>query len=94
MPDDRSLIVIAYDITNDRRRSKVAETILGFGGRVQGSVYELWLSPRDRESLWHSLIVMVGRTDLLRCYLICDADVRRIRSIGMPAPEAAVAFVI
>jgi CRISPR-associated protein Cas2 len=94
MPDPRSFVVVAYDISDDRRRHRVAETILGFGGRVQGSVYELWISPRDLETLWHRLSRVIAPQDLLRCYLLCDADVRRIRSVGMQSPEAPVAFVV
>jgi hypothetical protein len=36
----------------------------------------------------------IGPRDVLRCDLLCDADVRRIRSFGLRAPEAPVAFVL
>ncbi|MBV9282961.1 MAG: CRISPR-associated endonuclease Cas2, partial [Chloroflexi bacterium] len=45
----RSLVVIAYDISEDRVRSRVANTILSYGGRIQGSVYEVWITDRQLE---------------------------------------------
>ncbi len=34
MGRDRSLIVVAYDIRDDCRRQRVANTLLGFGARI------------------------------------------------------------
>lgn len=92
MSRDRSLIVVAYDIPDDRRRQRVANTLLGFGARIQGSVYELWLSPREIENMWHKVGRLVADGDLLRCYTLCTGCQERTRSYGMPTPEREVAF--
>jgi len=34
------LILVSYDIPNDRRRVKIAKTLEDFGDRVQYSVFE------------------------------------------------------
>ena len=41
-------VLIAYDITDDRRRTKIAKLMEGYGDRVQGSVFE---SDLDRSRL-------------------------------------------
>lgn len=35
-----ALVVISYDIANDKRRNKVAKVLLDYGNRVQYSVFE------------------------------------------------------
>jgi len=45
-------VVISYDIADDRRRLKVAQTLLDFGGeRVQRSVFECYITERNYERL-------------------------------------------
>ena len=36
-----SRFVVCYDVADDKRRSKVASCLDGYGDRVQGSVFEL-----------------------------------------------------
>ncbi len=92
MGRDRSLIVVAYDIRDDCRRQRVANTLLGFGARIQGSVYELWLTQREVETMWYKVTRQVGERDLLRCYTLCTVCEGRTPSHGMPSPEREVAF--
>lgn len=87
------MVVVAYDIPDDRRRDRVAKVLLRFGGRIQGSVYELWLDERKLERMWAAVGERVGADDLVRCYILCSACERRIRSLGMERPEDPVAFI-
>lgn len=68
--------------------------MLGYGARIQASVYELWLDERALERLWAAVGQQVAAEDLVRCYVVCGACVRRIRSYGMTAPEREVVFVV
>lgn len=43
-----SRYIVCYDVSDDRRRRRVANTLDGYGDRVQGSVFEL---PVDRTLL-------------------------------------------
>lgn len=90
----RSLIVVTYDISDDRRRTRVAEVLLSFGGRVQGSVYELWLDDRRLERMWDAVGKLVTNDDLVRCYVLCGACEGRVRSYGMDAPGDPVVFIV
>lgn len=50
MPPER-FYTIAYDIPDDGRRVKVANTLKSFGERVQLSVFECWLNPAQLQEL-------------------------------------------
>lgn len=89
---ERSLVVVAYDITDDKRRVRIAQLLLSFGARVEASVYELWLTKRDLENMWHRITREAQQGDLIRCYVLCDGCVRRVRSRGLDAPKEEIAF--
>ena len=89
---DRSLVIVAYDISDDKRRARAAKILLSFGARVEASVYELWLTPIQIEKMWHAISGAVKDGDLVRCYTICDACVRRTRSTTLSAPKDEIAF--
>lgn len=40
-------VVVSYDIKNDKRRRKVMKLMEGYGERVQYSVFECHLQPRN-----------------------------------------------
>jgi CRISPR-associated protein Cas2 len=40
-------VVVSYDITDDKRRVRMAKTLLGYGQRVQYSVFEAHLTQRQ-----------------------------------------------
>ena len=44
-------LVVTYDITDDRRRVKIANILKSFGERVQLSVFECWLTAEELEEL-------------------------------------------
>ena len=71
MPDTR-FFTVAYDIPDDGRRVKVANTLKSFGERVQLSVFECWLSPAQLAQL----------KKLLRKKLELSQDSVRIYPIG------------
>jgi CRISPR-associated endonuclease Cas2 len=92
--DERSLTVVAYDIRDDGRRAKVANCLLSYGGRIEASVYELWLAPKQLERMWGAVLKLVRDGDLVRCYTICGSCQTKIRSHGIAAPNEPVAFVL
>ena len=76
-------IVICYDIADDRRRYLAARTLLGFGSRVQKSVFECYLSPRERRGLLKELTPLIHpEEDSLRIYTLCAKDKKRFLSDG------------
>lgn len=47
--------IVTYDIPCDKRRKKVADLLEGYGQRVQLSVFECVLTPKQYEELQHRL---------------------------------------
>jgi CRISPR-associated protein Cas2 len=84
---ERYLEVVAYDCSDDARRARMANLILSYGARVQGSVYEVWLTRRDRETLWHRLLTVARSEDSPRSYTLCGNCVRGVRCHGSQAPS-------
>jgi CRISPR-associated protein Cas2 len=72
------LLVIAYDIANDRRRTRVHTLLLGYGEPVQESVFECELTERQAQRLKQRLARLVRpEVDRVRVYTLC-ADCRSL----------------
>lgn len=71
--EERQFIVVSYDIPNDRRRAKVCRLLKDYGQRVQYSVVECWLRPRDLQRLQERLKPLVlAEEDDVRFYRLCE----------------------
>lgn len=72
MTNERRFTLLAYDISDDSRRAKIARKMEAVGERVQGSVFEAYLTASEVESLlkksqkWMDL-----KEDSLRVYFLC-----------------------
>lgn len=76
--------LISYDIVIDRRRTKVMKYLLGYGSRVQYSVFECDLTPAQFAVVQHELMRLIDqKTDSVRCYRLDAGAIRQIRIIGL-----------
>jgi len=77
------LYSICYDISDDRRRNRVASILLGFGERVQYSVFEADLDIANLERLVEKVAPeMKEDEDNLRIYPICEQCRSKIQIMG------------
>jgi len=75
--------VIAYDITDDRRRARVACILLDYGERVQYSVFEADLTAKELDELLEKLRqVLDSQRDCLNTYRVCGACLPECRTVG------------
>lgn len=75
--------VVAYDISNDRSRRKVAELLLAVLGRVQYSVFEGETKPEALQAAVRQAIDYLDpETDSLRVYRLCGACIPRVDAYG------------
>jgi CRISPR-associated protein Cas2 len=89
------LVAITYDVADDARRSRIATILEGYGSRVQESVFEADLEPRDLEQLLTDLETCLDTTkDRLRVYRFCEACAKRVLAKGGPAIERAAGYYI
>ena len=90
------LVVVAYDIADDRRRVRLHTLLLGYGEAVQESVFECVLSARQRRALQRR----VGRivrpdVDRVRYYTLCAACAGKIEDgAGPPRAPAPAVYVV
>jgi CRISPR-associated protein Cas2 len=89
--------LVCYDIVNDRRRTKVAQLLEGYGLRVQKSVFEAVLDEQQFETLKKRLLKHLNKKeDQLRFYPLSAPCRRKVVVLGMQ-PEFAVddaAFIV
>jgi len=65
-------IVVSYDVVADKRRAKIAKTLVSFGSRVQKSVFECELDDRNYLKMKDSLEKIIDREeDSVRYYFLC-----------------------
>jgi CRISPR-associated protein Cas2 len=90
------LWVVCYDITNDRRRNRVAKVLLGYGERVQESVFECHLNNALLRRLQAELLPLIdSHSDRLRYYPLCGKDVGLVTWRGKGSqPRDTVDFII
>lgn len=76
--------VIAYDISNDKKRLKISKTLEDYGDRIQESVFELTgidniLWKRCQERLKK---IELEDTDSIRIYQICEKCRKTVQILG------------
>jgi CRISPR-associated protein Cas2 len=83
------LLVVAYDVADDRRRVRLHTFLLGYGDPVQESVFECPVTDAEAAKLKRGVrrIVRSG-TDLVRFYALCAECAARIEDGAGPAPAA------
>ena len=75
--------VIAYDVVEDRRRTKIMNALKDVGLRVQYSVFECELTMERAGDLRERLEKLLDRKhDKLHMYPMCDACFFRSESLG------------
>ena len=86
--------LVTYDIPADRRRTKVAKLLTGYGDRVQYSVFECDLTQKQIERLVQELTGLIApEEDSLRIYRLCAECVTKVTVLGRAEPPAETPVV-
>ena len=86
MPDQ--FVLVVYDISNDRRRTKLHNLLLDYGSPVQYSVFECTLDEENLKKLKAAVRkVTRPRKDNVRYYRLCAECVRNIEAPGRKVTE-------
>lgn len=87
--------VVAYDISDDRRRTKVHRILSGFGQWTQYSLFECFVTAKERLLLRDKLDrVLEPDEDSVRFYPLCEQCLRKVKTVGGPQPEEKKLFVV
>lgn len=89
MSRSEMLTVFTYDVTNNKRRRKVAALLEAEATRVQYSVFEVRMSKSRAEVIGQRLAGMLGEGDSLRVYAIGADSLPRSRVYGDAVPFEA-----
>jgi CRISPR-associated protein Cas2 len=81
-PAKRIFVVVAYDISDDKRRTRLHAKLKTFGLAVQYSVFECLLVP-DQIKAMKKMVranVKIKQGDRVRYYHLCESCRRRIEA--------------
>ena len=77
------LIIISYDIEDDKTRTKLAHKLKDFGPRVQYSVFEADVNKDELKKIKALLKqVALAKNDSIRLYQICEVCLQKIKIWG------------
>jgi CRISPR-associated protein Cas2 len=77
----QQFILIVYDISNDRRRTKLHNVLLDYGTPVQYSVFECHLDAKNLSKMKKAVArVIRKRKDNVRYYSLCADCEKRIEA--------------
>ena len=90
-----TLYLVAYDISNDKRRTKVHRTLCGFGQWTQYSFFECFLDEKELISLEHRLNnILNEQKDNVRIYRICASCQDKTKTIGSSPPAEDKVYLL
>ena len=82
------LVLVVYDIPDDKRRTKLSNFLEGYGRRVQYSVFECFLSSIEMQILHEKVQNRVNpEEDNVRFYWISKDAASRTLTIGSNIPQ-------
>ena len=95
-PGKTHFVVVCYDITDDRRRSRLYRRLKKFGIGVQYSVYECLLT-KSRIAEMKKMVkatIKKEKGDRVRYYMLCEACRNRVEATdGVVNQDKPVIFV-
>ena len=93
--DEITLYVIAYDISHNRRRTRVHRLLCGYGAWTQYSLFECWLNQRQLLELRDKLARLLDEDeDSVRWYPLCGACQRKVATVGGARPRDPVTVIL
>jgi CRISPR-associated protein Cas2 len=76
--DERSFFLVVYDISDDRRRTRLHNRLLDYGSPVQYSVFECLLTKEEYQEMRKAVRrVIRPRLDQVRFYAICKSCLKK-----------------
>jgi CRISPR-associated protein Cas2 len=89
------LVLVVYDIADDKRRLKLSNFLEGYGRRVQESVFECFMTLDEMRKLHGRVLKKVEPSlDNVRFYWIAPEAVGRVLTIGSAVPVEPPGFYI
>jgi CRISPR-associated protein Cas2 len=82
------LVLVVYDIPDDKRRLKLSNFLEGYGRRVQYSVFECFISLDEMRQLHQRIKPLINeKEDNVRFYWLSREAVSRVLTLGSSPPQ-------
>ena len=82
------MVVIIYDIPDNKRRTKLSKFLEGYGQRAQWSVFECFLSLEEMRKLYQKVKKLVKPSeDNVRFYWLSEEATGLTLTIGSKKPQ-------
>lgn len=88
------LYLVAYDISDDRRRTKVHKTLCGFGTWTQFSLFECFLDDKQLIALRYRIVRLIRDDDNVRIYPLCTACQAKVETHGSARPAEERVYLL
>jgi CRISPR-associated endoribonuclease cas2 len=89
----RYIVLVIYDISEDRRRARMVKCLERYGVRVQKSAFEGFLSEKKYDRLVETATRLIDpKTDSLRIYLLANHTSVRSWGVGDRHVEDVIIF--
>jgi CRISPR-associated protein Cas2 len=93
--EETTLYIIAYDIPDDKRRTKVHRVLCGYGVWTQYSLFECWLNRRQILELRVKLARHLNeQRDSVRFYSLCGGCQPKVITVGSERPRDPVTVIL
>ena len=91
----RHLVIIAYDVSDDHDRARLSDFLEQHMTRVQGSLFEAWLTRSEARRIVRLAAALVGESESVRLYIIPRHGVIACEALGFPpAPCSDGALIL
>lgn len=85
------MLILSYDITNDKVRTKFSKFISKFGRKLQYSVYEIRNSPRVLQNITSEIDLRFKKqftgADSVVIFSLCEIDKKKVIRYGYAAND-------
>ena len=85
-------VVVSYDISEDKRRTKIHSILKSYGQWVQYSIFECNLTETQYAKLRLRLAKVIKTEDSVRFYFLCACCQGKVERIGGEQPRDETIF--
>jgi CRISPR-associated protein Cas2 len=81
--ETKHFVVVVYDISDNKRRTRLHKKLLNFGTPVQYSVFECLVTKSDYNMMKQQVVrTTKKKLDHIRFYTICEGCKKKVEIIG------------
>lgn len=92
---NKSFMIVSYDISDNRRRTKIHKALKAYGEWVQYSIFECNLTKTEYAKLRARLNPLIDiNEDSIRFYSICESCKVKVERLGGNMPRNEDIFII